>query len=122
MKLMLKRDQNKSLIGGTVKFILEARAELDECEAENVKKYKIGKTLLYTNIEDKGAGLLGAVTRAMKGIEVTINDLVNGKQIECKDIIEMIETERQIKSACENFKNVLETAASFGGEEIVEFS
>ncbi len=121
MKLLLKRDQGKTLMGATVKFILDARAELSADEKSNVEKYKIGKTLLYTNMEDRGAGLMGVVSRAMKGIELSVNDLVDGKKIECKDIVEMISTEDQIKEACKNFKNVLETAAQFGGEEIVEF-
>ena len=51
MKLLLKRDQSKVRIGGTIKFIFQARVELTDDEAANVKKYKIGKTLLYTNEE-----------------------------------------------------------------------
>lgn len=100
---------------------LEARAELTSEEAENVKKHKMGKTMLYTNIADRGSGLLGVVTRAMKGIEITVDDLVSGKQVDCKDIIEMIAVEEQVKEACKNFKTVLDTAAQFGGEQVIEF-
>ena len=81
----------------------------------------MGKTLLYTNMENRGSGLAGMLSRAAIGIEITIDDLINGKRVESKDIIEMLAIEEQIKQACENFKIVLETMANFGGEEVVEF-
>jgi hypothetical protein len=119
MKLLLRRSQKQGLMSG-ITFILDARAELTNEEAENVKKYKLGKTMLYTNIEDRGAGLLGMIARAATGIEITVDNLVRGKQIEIKDIIEMIATEEQIKEASANFKRVLDTAAQFGGEQVIE--
>ncbi len=121
MKLLISRDQKKGLLGGKMKFILKARAEVTDEEKDNIAKYKMGNTLLYTNLEDRGSGLLGMLSRAAMAIEIKVDDLVKGKQVECKDIIEMLALEEQVKEACNNFKNVLEAAASFGGEEIVEF-
>ena len=121
MKLLIQRDQKKGLLGGSIKFILKARAELSDEEQDNIKKYKMSKTLLYTNMEDRGAGLLGVLSRFAMAIDITVSDLVNGRQVDCKDIIEMLAVEEQIKEACNNFKNVLDAAASFGGEEIIEF-
>jgi hypothetical protein len=78
-------------------------------------------------ITDKGSGLLGLASRAayslafkMINITVSIDDLEKGKKVDCKDIVEMIAVEEQIKEAAQVFKNVLMAAASFGGEEVVE--
>ncbi len=122
MKLILHRDQHSGFTGG-IKFTLKAQAKLTDEEAANIRKYKVGKQMLYSNLEGgkRGSGLIGMVSRAMIAIEVTVDDLVRGKEIECKDILEMIAIEGQIKEACENFKAVLDTAAHFGGDEIIEF-
>ena len=53
-------------------------------------------------------------------ISVSVNDLANGKRVECKDIMEMLGVEEQIKVAAANFKSVLEAAAHFGGDEVIE--
>jgi hypothetical protein len=123
MKLKLARDQKSSLIGN-ITFTLDARAELAPQELDAVKRYKLGKTLLYKNYEvEGGKGLLGAASKwaiKMMNIHITVDDLVNGKHIECKDIVEMRAVEEQLKEACETFKAVLETALHFGGEELIE--
>ncbi len=125
MKLLLRRDQKKGLIGGKVTFTLDARADLSEDEQDRIRTYKMGETLLYTKYEvtDKGSGLLGMAGRlAFKAmnVSVTVNDLVKGKHIECKDIVEMCAVEEQIVEASKTFKEVLEAASTFGGEQIVE--
>jgi len=111
---------------GGVTFALDARAELSPAEEEYVGKYKMGKTMLYQKDEivDPGSGLLGLASRlAFKAmnITVTVDDLVNGKHLECKDIVEMRAVEEQIREACEVFKAVLESASHFEGEEVIEF-
>lgn len=118
MKLSLRRDQKSGFTKPT--FVLVARAEVSEEEQASISKYKLGKTLLYTNLEERGAGLIGALSRYAIGVEITVNDLINGKQVECKEILEMLALEEQVKEACRNFKNVLDAAAQFGGEEVVE--
>jgi hypothetical protein len=127
MKLLLRRDQKAAMLGmGSITFTLDARAELTPDEREWVKKYKLGKTVLYTKHElvGQGSGLLGLASllafKAMN-IQVTVDDLVNGKHLECKDIVEMCAVEEQIKEASGTFKAVLATAAQFGGEEVLEF-
>ncbi len=52
MKLLLRRDQKKGLLGGKVTFTLDVRAELAPDEVEHVKKYKLGDTMLYQKIEE----------------------------------------------------------------------
>ena len=126
MKLLLRRDQKSGMMGlGKINFSLEVRAELTDEEKANIRKYKLGDTLLYerSTITDKGSGLLGLASRVafrMMNITVSVNDLENGKKIDCKDIVEMIAVEEQIKEAAQTFKNVLSAAAAFGGEEVIE--
>lgn len=119
MKLILQRNQR----GGFTKtiYVLEAKVELTDDEKKNVEKYKVGKTRLYTNLIDRGSGIAGVVTRKLAGIEITVNDLVNGKKIEIKDFLQMFAMEDQIKDACKNFKLMLDAMASFGGDEIIEY-
>ena len=126
MKLLLRRDQRAGMMGmGMPVFMLDVRAELTPQEQQHIGRYKLGKTVLYSRGElvDKGSGLLGLASRlAFKAmnISVSVDDLAGGKRIECKDIVEMIAVEDQIKEAATTFKAVLHTAANFGGEEVVQ--
>ncbi len=123
MKLLLRRDQRKSMIGKAV-FSLEVRAQLTPDEQANIAKYKLGDTMLYQSHEiTGGSGLLGMASRlAFKAISISVSvgDLAGGKKIECKDIVEMLAVEDQIKEAATTFKAVLEAATRFGGEEVLE--
>lgn len=126
MKLLLRRDQQTSgLMRNTITFSMIVRAELSAQERQSIQKYKLGESILYSRGElvDKGSGLLGLASRmafAAMNISVSVNDLVNGKRVECKDIMEMLGVEEQIKVAAANFKLVLEAAAHFGGDEVIE--
>ena len=109
---------------GRVVFSLTVRAELSETEKSHIKKYRLGDTLLYTRavMTDPGRGLLGAASRLafkMTNLTLTVDDLSQGKVIECKDVVEMLAVEQQIREAAETFKNVLTAAASFGGDIVV---
>lgn len=124
MKLLLRRDQKSGLIG-KITFTLAVRAELSDEEKSNIRKYKLGDTMLYERmtLTDKGSGLLGVASRLafkMMNLTVSVNDLSDGKKIDCKDIVEMLAVEDQIKEAAQTFKNVLEAATTFGGEEVIE--
>lgn len=126
MKLLLRRDQQTSgLLRNTITFSMTVRAELSDQERQNIQKYKLGESILYSRGElvDKGSGLLGLASRMAfhaMNISVSVNDLANGKRVECKDIMEMLAVEEQIKEAAANFKAVLEAAAHFGGDEVIE--
>lgn len=124
MKLLLRRDQRPALIGGKVVFMLDVRADITPAEKELVRKYKLGDSKLYESHEiTGGSGLLGLASRlAYKAVTLTVsvNDLANGKRVECKDIVEMLAIEEQIREAALTFSQVLHAAANFGGEEAVE--
>lgn len=127
MKLLLRRNQKSGMLGmGKIVFILDVRAELTEEETSHVKKYSLGDTMLYERekLIDRGSGLIGLASRVafrMVNLSISVNDLTSGKQIEAKDIVEMLAVEEQIKEACDTFKAVLTAAAQFGGEEVIEF-
>ncbi len=125
MKLVLRRDQRAAMLGGKPVFTLAVRAQLSEDEKANIKKYKLAETELYTShtITDKGSGLLGVASRlAWKAVMITVlvKDLESGKMIEVKDVVELLTIEEQIREAAKTFKAILDAAAHFGGEEVVE--
>jgi hypothetical protein len=128
MKLLLRRDQKSGMLGmGKIAFTLDVRAEITEEEKANIKKYKLGDTILYekNKVVDEGSGLLGVgwrLANKMLNLSITVDDLAKGKQVEVKDIVQMIAVEEQIKDACHTFKAVLEAASRFGGEEVIEIA
>ena len=127
MKVLLRRDQKSSGLMGGIKFTLAIRAELTETEKSNIQRYKLGETMLYerAKIVDPGSGLMGAASRLafrMTNLSVSVNNLTLGKTIEFKDIVEMLAAEAQIKEAAQTFKNVLDAAATFGGETVVDLT
>jgi hypothetical protein len=123
MKLLLRRDQRSGLTGKMI-FSLDVRADITAAEKADIQKYKLGATELYASHDiSGGSGLLGAASRlAYKAmtISVSVNDLAGGKKVECKDIVEMIAIEEQIKEAAKTFAQILAAASQFGGEEVVE--
>lgn len=125
MKLILKREQRAAgVLANKVKFVLTTRAELTGAEQEAIKKYKLGDTELYRSAElTGGSGLLGLVSRAALSAlidVIRVNDLAQGKTVECNTVVEMLAVEDEIREAAKTFKLVLDAAATFGGEEVVE--
>src|SRR5208337_5617012 len=123
-KLLLRRSERSSVLGKSI-YVLEIRAELSEEERGWITKYKFGPSLLYSK---KGkpnadtttfAGIGAALLHYAMDLTVSVNDLMNGKRIECKDIMEMLAAESQIKEAAQTFGNVLRAASQFGGEEVI---
>jgi hypothetical protein len=123
MNLILRRDQRASLLGKVI-FQLDVRAEISSEEMVSIQRYRLGDAVLYSKSElvDRGSGLLGLASRLAfnaMNISVSVSELVSGKRVECKDIVEMLAVEEQIKEAALTFKQVLNAAVHFGGEEIV---
>lgn len=125
MKLLLRRDQRSGMLGGKPVFSIDVRAEISDDERATIKKYKLGSTLLYEKKPLKESGneyaqMGHALLWRTLNLIITVNDLEVGKKIECKDILEMLGAEAQIKEAAQTFKAVLDAAHQFGGEEVVE--
>jgi len=126
MKLLIRRNQRSGLIGKIV-FTLEVRADLTPEERAAIDKYKLGDSVLYekNTMTDSGSGLLGLASRvAFKAMNmsVSVKDLAQGKKLECKDIVEMLAVEDQIKEAGRTFNAVLHAALHFGGEEVIDLA
>ncbi len=124
MKLLLRRSERTSVLGKPV-YVLEMRAQLSDEEKGWIQKYKFGPSFLYSK---KGkpnadgntlAGMGQILLHYAMDLTVSVNDLVHGKKIECKDIMEMLAVEQQIREAAQNFANVLRAASQFGGEEVI---
>ena len=114
MKLFIKRDQAKGLLGG-IKFELRVRTELTNEEAELVRKYKVDKEVLLQKeikIPLTGRSIV---------LNLTIGSLMAGQTFKCNDIAEILEYEKNVKESCEAFKNYLEVMKNFGGEEVIEY-
>lgn len=125
MKLLLRREQRSGMLGGKPVFSLDVRADLTAAEREHVKKYKLADTILYQRYKtapplEGATGFIAGVLMEMDNITIAVRDLENGRRIECKDVLQMIGVEALVKEAAANFKAVLEAAATFGGEEVVE--
>jgi hypothetical protein len=127
MKLLLKRGQRDGMLGKVI-FTLEMRAEVSDAELGYIQRYKLGKETLYSrdakpNVDPNTWAGVGKLWLAHAlNITVSVNDLVNGKRIECKDILEMLAAEEQIREAASAFAKVLLCAAHFGGEEVIDLA
>lgn len=124
MKLLLRRDQRSGMLGKVV-FTLDVRADLTKEEKASISKYKLGSAVLYEKKPMKEGGgeyaqLGHAIMWRTMNLIISVNDLENGKRVECKDIMEMLGAESQIREAAGTFVQVLNAASSFGGEEVVE--
>ena len=136
--------------GGNVVIALDARTELSPDERGLVQKYNLGNLVVYDSEARKkhGAaaygqfdnaantpgfssadrslwsnarGLASAAMMALS-LRVTVDGLMNGQHIECKDLDELLGAEAAIRDACQNIKVYLEVAVTFDGrEEVVEF-
>ncbi len=91
MKLLLRRSERSTAFGNPV-YILDVRAEISTEEKGWIDKYKFGKSLLYTkNGRPTGdpttvTGVGSILLHYATDMTVSVNDLVNGKRVECKDI------------------------------------
>ena len=130
MKLRLSKSQrSKGVMSKSVLFSLAAQVDLTAQEAEYVKKYKMGREVLYNKdrinqraeLPSTVGGLVRDISAMSMNINVTVENLVSGRTIECKDINEILDAEATVKTACGNLKGLLEACAGFEGEEIIDY-
>lgn len=149
MQLKLRRSQRAGgMLGNKVVFVLDARAQPTPEEAALIKKYGLGKMNVYDSETRKkhqanaygnfdaaasGAGGIssglwanakGLASSAMMALSlsVTIDGLMAGQHIECKDLDELLGAEAAIREACKNTKAYLDVATTFDGrEEVLDF-
>jgi hypothetical protein len=152
MHLTLRRAQRSGgMMGGKIIFTLDARADLSAEEHGLVKRYGLGKLVVYdsearkkhaeaayghfsdtpgftSDLATAGRGLwknargLASAAIMALSLRVTVEGLLSGQHIECKDMDELLGAESAIVDACKNLKAYLETALTFDGrEEVFEF-
>jgi hypothetical protein len=110
---------------GKVIFTLAVRADLSPEERDAIKKYKLAECMLYARerlqLEDESLkGVAKFWLKHALNLTIQVKDLADGKTIECRDILEMMAAEDQVKQAAENFSAMLRSAMYFGGEEVLE--
>ena len=130
MELLLSKSQEKGMMGlGAISFILDIKARLTSDEAELVKRYKMSDIVIYEKVPVSemvkatggiASGLLAIASKVLK-LQFKVSDLVNGRQVKCKDIGEMISAHEQIEGAAENFYNLLMAAKHFEGEQVITY-
>jgi hypothetical protein len=153
MQLKLRRSQRAGgMLANQVIFALDARVDLSADEQELVRKFGLGKLVVYDSearrrrseaayghfdsaahtpgydLSSAGRSLWrnarGLASAAMMAVSlrVTVDSLIGGQHIECKDLDELLCAEAAILDACKNLKGYLDTALTFDGrEEVVEF-
>lgn len=113
MKLHIKRDQaeQKGLLGGTkgFSFSLACRLELNDAEKSLIEKYKQWDMPVHTYELERG----GQATWSLR-------DIAQGKTVTCAGVPALLQSEEEIKEACNNVKVLLEVMESFGGEEVID--
>jgi hypothetical protein len=124
MQLVLNRSQREGIFGGKPVFTLQARAALTAEELAGVKKHKLGHALLYQRdprgIAPGWGGIAAHFVHSALDLTITVNNLVEGTVIECKDVMQMLAAQEQLKEAAQVFSAVLKAATQFGGDEVLE--
>ncbi len=129
MKLRLNKSQRTAGLTKKVVFTLGAQVDLSAQEQDYVNRYKMGKEVVYSkervNPETvdyaSAKGMFRNLSAIALNLSISVNDLVLGRTIECKDIIEIIDAEDSIKEACKTLKILLDACSGFEGEEIIEY-
>ena len=137
MQLSIRRSQRDGgMFGSKVVFALDARLHPTAEEQALIKRYKLGKEIVYASEEAQrhGAATVAAANRGTLGglakaalsagmanlaLRCTIDSLTMGQRIECQNLPELIGAEEAIVQACNNAKAFLEAATTFDGRELV---
>lgn len=147
MQVKLRRSQRTGgVVSSKVFFALDARADLSPEEKGLVSKYGLGKLVVYDSDARKkhqetaygqfdeasassvgrswwknARGIASAAMMALS-LRITVDGLMSGQHIECKDLDELLGAEAAILNACKSLRAYLDTAQTFDGrEEVLEF-
>jgi len=144
MQLKIQRSQRAGgVVGNTIFFCLDVRADYSAEEKSNILRYKLGNQVIYNsqaakkhlenasahlqrtqtyNLREQAAGLTkGMVSLAMSKIHLSISiaSLGRGHHVECKDLEELLEAEETVRTACKGVTRFLKVAETFDGSEVV---
>jgi hypothetical protein len=123
MNLLLRRDQRMNVLRQPV-FSLEVRADITDDDRKNISKYGLSWGILYTQktfeSDKKGwAWIFDLLKFRATTKRLLVKDLADGKRLEFKNIVEMLQVEEEVRQAAVNFAKILRAAQYFGGEEVV---
>lgn len=127
IKLKVRRDQKKSAFG-KANFSVHFIVELSPDARDAIKHYDLGKTILYQKpLELKfSLNTLVVMWRVLwlwitrSRWQITVNDLIRGRKVNCRHILDVLQTEDDVREAAALFAKILRAASWFGGEEVVE--
>lgn len=145
--LKVRRSQRSGMLGTKPTFILDARVDLSPEARALIPKYQLGSMVVYdskarresaeaaySHFTEASApvGLARSLWKNTRGIasaammalslRITVDKLVSGQHIECKDLDELLGAEAAIIEACKNLRTYLDTALTFDGrEDLLEF-
>lgn len=130
MKLLIQRNQ-KSGFTGKAKYTLYVRAQLTDAEAEIVRRNRLeNELLLYfdrdehksgfaRSAKDEG-GFWGMAMRMMRDVALTVAALIQGETFTCDNVGQLLSVEAETLIAAKNLKRYIQTAATFGGELVLD--
>lgn len=138
MQLKIKRSQRNSqgLVGSKLFYVLDARAELTAEELSAAQRYGLMGQVVYNSKASEEAlaksrahnesgswkgtfSSFAYLALAAMNLNITINGLIKGTHIECKDLDELLGAEEALIEACKNLRTYLETAKTFDGREVI---
>ena len=114
MKLIMERAQaeEKGVFGGYkgMVFHLSCSAKLTQEEQKLVSKYRLERHVLtHRTIGDNTVP------------DLHLDELLEGRSYDSKDVVALLEREEAIMNACKQFKTLMAAMTSYEGEEITEF-
>lgn len=145
MKLKLTRSQRTSMTRKLI-YRLDVLVEVSGDEKDLIKKYKLGDQIVYSSesfnrlaagagaAQDAAGGMFSTPTAsgmlnkatavglswaAAFALKLTVDDMIKGKPIECKDLGEMLDAENAVITGAQNIKTFLDAAETFDGREVV---
>jgi len=130
MKLVLNRTKKKGRFTRKMIFRVVACVDLTPEEEAALSGCRFGKEVLYQS-ETVGApvphtngawpGWGRGVQAATSISRITVDDLIGGKTVDCRSIMDALQSEKAAKSACQALSQLVLAAASFEGEAVHEF-
>lgn len=131
MRLILSRAKKKKKLTRKLTFRVSAQVELTPDQKAVLGDLKLGREVLY-RADQVTPELPLHVYRVwhtrrrqpsshLPFSRITVDDLVNGKSVEFISLMDAIDAEKAVKSACSALQQLVMNAENFDGEAIHEF-
>lgn len=111
MKLRIRREQGKTMLGG-INFESTIKIEMSPEEVELIRRYKAHKETIWS----REWIVLGQKLE----FKVTVGDLLDGRTFKSRNLLEHVELESALLDACRNLKVGANVMATIGQEQVYE--